>query len=74
MIALFVWETTHLPLSQSYVNPTFSLRAKQWVKGGVEGHIPRILYGYLKQQQQKNRQYLCSITPGLLAGGVGVAT
>ena len=38
-IIIHFWETAHLPLP--YANIYFSLRAKYWLRGGVDGQIPR---------------------------------
>ena len=37
-------EIAHLPLPQANINTCFSLRAKCWLRGGVSGQFPRILF------------------------------
>ena len=35
------WESTLLPLPSANINTYSSLRAKRWLRGGVDGQFPR---------------------------------
>ena len=43
-VYLGFWETAHLPLPQTNINPSLSLRAKWWLRGGVGGQFARNLH------------------------------
>ena len=43
-INLGFWETAHLPLPYANIYSYFSFRAKCWLRGGVDGQIPRNLH------------------------------
>ena len=43
-IIIHFWETAHLPLPYANINTYFSLRANYWLRGGVGGQFPKIVY------------------------------